>query len=149
MHDNRDTVLAKTALMINAEHASPLALSIWEGEMRATTGTQPRRWFVHGSPKLAAISLNAYKTFGVSIMHRMEPAASGDMGQVWRDAPSIMSIVSSDFYHSDKDTPEVIPAASLEQITRAYAKMIDETNKLDRKDIVAAAPPGTARAAAQ
>ncbi|MGE0359818.1 MAG: M28 family peptidase [Vicinamibacterales bacterium] len=146
MHDNRDTVLAKTALMINAEHASPLALSIWEGEMRPTTATQPRRWFVHGSPKLAALSLNAYKTFGVSIMHRMEPAASGDMGQVWRDAPSIMSIVSSDFYHSDRDTPEVIPAASLEQLTRAYAKIIDETNKLDLKDIVAAPLPSTARA---
>jgi hypothetical protein len=149
MHDNRQTFLAKTALMINAEHASPLALSIWEGEERLTTGTQPRRWFVHGSPKLAAISLNAYKTFGVSIMHRMEPAASGDMGQVWRDAPSIMSIVSSDFYHSDRDTPDVMPAASLEQITRAYAKMIDETNKLDRKDIVAAPATSTARSGGQ
>ena len=114
MHDNRETFLAKTALMINAEHVSPLQLSIWEGEMRETTGIQPRRWFVHGSSKLAAISLNAYKTFGVPIMHRMEPAASGDMGQVWRDAPSIMSIVSSDYYHSDKDTPDVIPAAALE-----------------------------------
>ncbi len=144
MHDNKDTVLAKTALMINAEHASPLALSIWEGEMRPTNGIQPRRWFVHGSPKLAALSLKAYETFGVSIMHRMEPAASGDMGQVWRDAPSIMSIVSSDFYHSDLDTPDAVPAASLEQLTRAYAKMIDETNTLDRKDIVAAPAPGTA-----
>jgi hypothetical protein len=143
MHDNRDTFLSKTALMINAEHASPLALSIWEGEMRPTTGIQPRRWFVNGSSKLAAISLNAYKTFGVSIMHRMEPAASGDMGQVWRDAPSIMSIVSTDFYHSDRDTPDAVPAASLEQLTRAYAKMIDETNKLDRKDIVPASPPST------
>jgi hypothetical protein len=149
MHDNRATFLAKTALMINAEHASPLALSIWEGEMRPTTGIQPRRWFVHGSPKLAAISLDAYKTFGVSIMHRMEPAASGDMGQVWRDAPSIMSIVSSDFYHSDRDTPDNVPAASLEQITRAYAKMIDETNKLDRRDIVAAPAATTSRSGGQ
>ena len=82
-------------------------------------------------------------------MHRMEPAASGDMGQVWRDAPSIMSIVSSDFYHSDRDTPDAVPAASLEQITRAYAKMIDETNKLDRKDIVPVAVPSTARGAGQ
>jgi hypothetical protein len=54
MHDNRETFLARTALMINAEHASPLQLMIWEVEMRQSTGIQPRRWFVHGSSKLAA-----------------------------------------------------------------------------------------------
>ena len=83
------------------------------------------------------------------IYARMEPNGSGDMGQVWRDAPSIMSIVSRDYYHSDKDTPEVIPAAALEQITRAYAKIIDETNKLDRKDILPLQAPGTARGGGQ
>jgi hypothetical protein len=36
-----------------------------------------------------------------------------------------------------------VPANGLEQIGRAYARILDELNKLDRKDIVPASAPAT------
>ena len=38
-----------------------------------------------------------------------------------------------------------MPAARLESITRAYAKIIDDVNKLDLKDIVDASAASTAQ----
>jgi len=60
------------------------------------------------------------------------------------DAPGIEVIESNAFYHSDEDKPDIVPAAGLESITRAYAKIIDDINKLDLKDIVDAPVPSTA-----
>ena len=54
-------------------------------------------------------------------------------------------IESNAFYHSDLDTPDIVPAAGLESITRAYAKIIDDINKLDLKDIVDAPSTSTVR----
>src|SRR4029078_11135460 len=80
--------------------------------------------------------LKPYRTFGVAVYHDMEPNASGDMGQVSKDAPSMQLIESPNFYHSDHDRPEVVPAAGLEAVARAFAKIVDQVNRLDRKDIV-------------
>src|SRR5690606_10557055 len=44
--------------------------------------------------------------------------------------------------HTEQDTPDWIPAVGLEQITRAYARVIDGVNTLDR----AALQPGWQRA---
>ena len=33
------------------------------------------------------------------------------------------------------DTPDIVPAAGLESITRAYAKLIDDINKLTLDEI--------------
>ncbi len=95
-----------------------------------------RRWWVYGSDKLADAALNAYRTFGVAVYHEMEPNASGDMGQASLDAPSVQMIESPAFYHTDYDTPAVVPAAGLEAVGRAYAKLIDQVNKLDRRDLL-------------
>jgi hypothetical protein len=43
--------------------------------------------------------------------------------------------VATHFYHTDQDTYETIPPNGLENVTRAYAKIIDDVNKLDLKDI--------------
>jgi len=37
--------------------------------------------------------------------------------------------------HTEQDTPEWVPASGLEQIARAYARIIDEVNKLDRRQV--------------
>ena len=66
----------------------------------------------------------------------MEPNASGDMGQASLDAPSVQMIESPAFYHTDHDTPEVVPSAGLEAVGRAYAKLIDQVNKVDRSQLV-------------
>jgi hypothetical protein len=51
-------------------------------------------------------------------------------------------ITSPEIKHTEQDTPEWVPSAGLEQIARAYARIIDEVNKLDRKDLL----PGQAAA---
>jgi len=54
------------------------------------------------------------------------------MGSVARDLPSIQIIRSPEIKHTDQDIPEWIPEAGLEAVARAYAKIIDEVNTLDR-----------------
>jgi hypothetical protein len=51
----------------------------------------------------------------------------------------IQVITSPEIKHTEQDTPEWVPAAGLEQIARAYAKIIDAANTLDR----AALMPGS------
>ena len=80
----------------------------------------------------------------------MDPNASGDMGVVAKDLPSIQIIRSPVTKHTDDDKPEWVPAAGLEAVARRYARIIDEVNKLDRKDLVPAARTSTgARPVAQ
>ena len=45
-------------------------------------------------------------------------------------------IESPAFYHTDYDTPAVVPAAGLEAVGRAYAKLIDQVNKVDRAQLI-------------
>ena len=71
----------------------------------------------------------------------MEPTASGDMGVVCRDAPSVQVIESPAFYHSDHDSPRFVPAEGLEAMTRAFSRVIDEVNRLELGELA-----GTPRA---
>jgi hypothetical protein len=138
MHDNRDTFLAKTALMINCEHVSVTQAYFdrTKPELRKSTNIDARRWFVNGSDKLASIVLNSYKNFGVTIYDVMDPFTTGDMSHCDHDAPAIQLIESAVFYHTDQDTPEIVPAPGLEAVARAYAKIIDQINKLDREQLI-------------
>jgi phage terminase small subunit len=52
-------------------------------------------------------------------------------------------ITSPEVKHTEQDTPEWVPANGLEQIGRAYARILDELNQLDRKDIVPLSAPAT------
>jgi len=90
---------------------------------------------VNGSDKLTTIALDAYKTFGVSVFEGMEPGASGDMGPIGRVVPSIQLITSPPFYQSDHDRASEVPEAGLERVARAYAKIIDQVNMLDRASL--------------
>jgi hypothetical protein len=46
------------------------------------------------------------------------------------------------FYHSDADTPDLVPAWGIEAVTRADLKIIDSVNKMEIKELVAANTPG-------
>jgi len=59
---------------------------------------------------------------------------------VAKDVPSIQIIRSPVTKHTDDDKAAWVPAAGLEASARAYARIIDHINKLDRSDIVPAAP---------
>src|SRR5262249_41075465 len=88
-----------------------------------------------GSPRLLDAVLNAYHTFGVNIVGDMDPSASGEMGAIDTLAPSIQIIHSPEIKHTDHDIPEIVPSVGLESVGRAFAKIIDEVNRLDLKSV--------------
>ncbi len=135
MHDHRDTILGKTALILNCEHISHNDLLQWSTRLRASNTIQERRWWVYGSNRLMDIAQKAFLEFGVNLVAEMDPNASGDMGHIQRDAPSIQLIDSPEIKHTDWDIAERVPDAGLAAVARAYAKIIDEVNKVDRKDL--------------
>lgn len=138
LHDERTTELAKTALMINLEHVAAVRTKYWGPKLRMSTAVSPMRWWVNGSKALLDASLSSFARFNVGITADMDNGASGEMGSVARDAPSIQVITSPEVKHTEQDSPEWVPASGLEQIARAYARIIDEVNKLDRRQILPA-----------
>jgi Peptidase family M28 len=137
MHDHRDTMLGKTAVILNCEHISHNDLLQWSMHLRPSTVIQERRWWVNGSDRLVDIALSAFKEFGVGLVAEMDTSATGDMGHIERDAPSIQVIDSPEIKHTDADIAERVPDTGLAAVARAYAKIIDEVNKVDRKDLQA------------
>lgn len=138
MYDNLATAMAKTVLVINCEHTAITQQYLQGTALRRSNAINAERWWVHGSDKLAAIALDAYKRFGVSILDGMEPGASGDMGPIGRAVPSIQLITSPFYYHSDHDRASDVPDAGLERVARAYAKIVDEVNRLSRAELAPA-----------
>jgi hypothetical protein len=80
--------------------------------------------------------LGAYQTFGVNIVGDMDPSASGEMGQIARLVPSVQLIHSPEIKHTDQDVPEIVPAVGLQAVGRAFAKIIDEVNRLERAAVL-------------
>ncbi len=143
LHDERATVLAKTALIINLEHVSAVRTKYWGPHLRKTNAVAPMRWWVWGSRPLLDIALASFSRFNVGLTADMDTGASGEMGQVARDAPSMQVITSPEPKHTEQDTEEWVPAAGLEQVARAYARIIDEVNKLPRQSLLPGVPAPT------
>jgi hypothetical protein len=144
MYDNLSGPMAKTVLVINCEHTSITQQYLQGPALRRSNAINAERWWVHGSDRLASISLDAFKRFGVSVYEGMEPGASGDMGPIGRVVPSVQLITSPFYYHSDHDRASDVPEAGLERVARAYAKIIDEVNTMTRADLAPAPIPSTA-----
>jgi hypothetical protein len=66
---------------------------------------------------------------------------AGEMSRLAQILPSMQVITSPEIKHTEQDTPEWIPAVGLEQITRAYARIIDGLNELERGEILPAVSP--------
>ena len=127
--------LDNTALLLNAEHIAPVQFLGYGTELRRTVGISPRRWWVHGSDELLDIVLDAYRTFGVSLVGEMHPSASGEIGSIDEEAPSIQLIRSPEHKHTDWDVSVLIPSVGLEAVARAYAKIIDGVNELSLAEL--------------
>lgn len=143
LHDERATVLAKTALLINLEHVSAVRTKYWGPHLRKSNAVAPMRWWVWGSKPLLDIALQSFARFNVGLTADMDTGASGEIGQVARDVSSMQVITSPEPKHTEEDTEEWVPAAGLEQVGRAYARIIDEINKLPRRDLMPAGAPAT------
>jgi len=141
LHDERATVLAKTALIINLEHVSAVRTKYWGPRLRKSNAVAPMRWWVWGSKPLLDIALASFARFNVGLTADMDTGASGEIGQVARDVPSMQVITSPEAKHTEQDTEEWVPAAGLEQVGRAYAKIIDDINKLSRRELLPQSMP--------
>ncbi|HEX6896631.1 MAG TPA: M28 family peptidase, partial [Bryobacteraceae bacterium] len=57
MHDHRETMLGKTAVILNCEHISHNDLLQWSTHLRPSNVIQERRWWVNGSDRLTDLTL--------------------------------------------------------------------------------------------
>jgi len=134
-------LFAKTALIINCEHTSAEQLVYRGTTIRRTNTTVPLRWYVGGSARLEQIAVKAYDMFGVPIYADAEPAAGGEMGPYYQLAPSLQLIEGNLYWHSDRESADVVPPTGLAASTRAYAKIIADVNQLSLKELQR--PPAT------
>ena len=143
LYDNRETALANTVLAINLEHVAAVRTKYWGRRLRMMNAVSPMRWWVNGSPLLLETALDAFVRFNVGVTADMDPGASGEMSRLARELPSIQVITSPEIKHTEQDTPEWVPAAGLEQIARAYAKIIDSVSDVDRRALQSESGAGT------
>ena len=145
MWDNRRTLFPKTALMINAEHPSTMQTTVRPRYYQTNdnaivwSNTQmPQQWYAGGPSrrKLETIAANAFREFGASVYLDPNPRPpAGDLGAFFRGVPGVATSEFYHYFHTDQETPDVVPWTGLEATTRAYAKIIDEVNKLALNDL--------------
>jgi hypothetical protein len=139
MADNKEAVFGKMALLINCEHTALTAGFGFAG-LTKSNSTAAKGLYVTPGP-LAAIVQKALKDFGVPIYAGLSERPAGEIGRIFTFAPSMQIIDASLYYHTDAEVEELIPAAGLEAVTRAYSKIIDDVNKVSLADIRGAAAP--------
>jgi hypothetical protein len=130
IHNNMQSMFAKTALLVNCEHTAQVATYLIGNNMITSNLVSARRWYVGGSDELKNIVMKAVKDYGMAIHSRPEARPGGELGQLYTDAPSV-HIIDSVVYHTDLDTLQAVPAHGLEQSARFFLRIIDSANKLD------------------
>jgi hypothetical protein len=121
-------VFAKTAVLLNAEHTGAVGTSHTSPQNSNAAG--PLTWFA-GSDRLAPIAIDALDSFGVATYPQMSASPAGEIGRYYRLAPAIQFMSSGFVWHSDQESDSTISAEGLAAVTRAYAKIMAETGKVD------------------
>jgi hypothetical protein len=135
---NKAKLFAKTALSINCEHPSTIQTYVrpryLAGDaVRWSNTYTAQQWYAGGPsrPELTAIAVQAFKQFGVPLLTEPNPRPpAGDLGRLFRFTPGVATSEFFHYFHTDLETPETVPWTGLQATTRAYAKIIDEVNKL-------------------
>jgi hypothetical protein len=134
----------KTALIINCEHVTTTSMYRFDRALvRANSATGHRFWVGGGTRRVPDIFFKAFMEFGVALYEAPQIRPTGDLSPLRELAPGIEVIESNEFYHSDMDV-NTVPAAGLEGIARAYARIIDEVNRLPLSELRAAPTTATA-----
>ena len=134
----KDQLFAKTALMINCEHTSTIQTYFYGEEIRKANVNTAMAWYAGGParPKLQDIAISAFREFGVATYAAPETKAPpSDLSQFYRFVPGAEVFDMGMYFHTDGETPDMVPWTGLEATTRAYAKIIDEVNKLPLSDL--------------
>jgi hypothetical protein len=135
---NKARLFAKTALSINCEHPSTIQTYVrprylagdvlhWSNMYTA------QQWYAGGPtrPELTAIAVKAFKEFGVPLLTEPDPRPpAGDLGGLYRFTPGVATSEFFHYFHTDRESPDTVPWTGLQATTRAYAKIVDEVNKL-------------------
>jgi hypothetical protein len=136
---HRDEFFTKTALMINCEHPSNLQSYLIGSVIEHGNTSTAQQWYAGGPsrPQLREIAAAAFREFGLSTWVQPSPQPpGGDLGRFYWFVPGVASSDNSFLhFHTNADSPETVPWSGLQAATRSYAKIIDEVNKLDLKDL--------------
>jgi hypothetical protein len=134
----RGELFGKTALLINAEHTSTLQTYLYWNAVRPANTFSAQLWYAGGPsrPALQEIAMRAFRAFGVTTYAAPEHGAPpGDLTPLWRFVPSVTTTDFNMYFHSDGETPQMVPWTGLEATTRAYAMIIDRANALPLADL--------------
>ena len=127
--------LSKTALIVNSEHASLVEWYQYGDRLRTTNGIAARRVSVSGSQRLKEILMRDLRLFGIRTYADFDKQPAGEIRAMFQLAPGFQTIRDGVYYHSDQDVPEVVPAEGLQEVARAYAKVIDDVDRVDIADL--------------
>jgi len=130
-------MFAKTALLINCEHTAASLTYVAGSGIQTTNGSNALFWYVGGSPRLQDLAIKAFDAFGIVRYTDPDKSPPGEIGSIYKYAPSVQLIDIGMFNHSDRETEDVVPATGLAAVTRAYAKIITDANTIDLKDLLA------------
>jgi hypothetical protein len=133
--EHQDTVLRKAALLLNAEHTAHALVDHWGAALQATNSLGPFDWSVNGSAALLAIADRSFDEFGIPRWAQMN-GLRGEVGRIEDLVPSINLMHAGVLLHSNAETADAIPASGLAATARAYAKIIDEANRLELSALV-------------
>jgi peptidase M28-like protein len=136
--ENRQKLFAKTALAINIEHPSTVQTQSRPRYYNANeivwgNTYMPQQWYAGGPsrPELQKIATAAFKQFGATMdLYPSPTPPASDMSSFFRFLPGIDTGEYHHYFHTDLETPQTVPWTGLEVSVRAYAKIIDEVNKL-------------------
>jgi hypothetical protein len=113
------------ALLVNCEHTGAAATG--QNSTRQTTAAAAATWYASGD-RLAAVVDAALGAFGVPTYPQSSPTPAGEIGRYYRLAPSVQIMTSGFVWHSDQETAASISPEGLAAITRAYAKIIADSD---------------------
>jgi len=136
--DHRQKLFTKTALAINVEHPSTIQTQSRPRYYNANEIVwgdtyMPQQWYAGGPsrPELQTIATNAFRLFGATMDLYPSPVPpASDMSSFFRFLPGIDTSEFHHYFHTDLETPQTVPWTGLEASTRAYAKIVDDVNKL-------------------
>ncbi len=136
IQDHKNAELRGNVVMFfNGEHTAAGQTYLRGPVIRKANAPNAFWWSLEGGPKLQQLVLEAYRSFGVATYAEPEagspPGATGDYGS----AATVGLVDAGIFYHTEGETADTVPPWGLEASTRAFAKIIDESAKLDRGEL--------------
>ncbi len=140
-------LLAKTELIVQLEHmASPSITK--ELNVLSKTNTEASRMLMitNLNPWLIERFTEAATRYGIVMGQSIFQEYAGDVeGMSESGIPAVGWIEAGYYYHNEADAPENISAEALQNMTRAYASIIDQIGESGieriREDEVASPPP--------